>query len=250
MSHPSSASLKPPLPVIVTRAEPGARQTCQRLAERGYLALSSPTLELTANPDAVMPEMETVSGLVFTSANGVRFFTAQSSDRTHSAWCVGPATAEAARVAGFEQVHQSSGNALQLAEFILARGGRSAKPLLHIANAAAEGKLAERLSLANQAVDFVPLYQAEPALKLSISVTKTLESQMPCLLLVHSAKAALAFAYLAKGLPVGALIGVAISDQAAAPLRHLDLPEVLIADHPDEDGLFAALKKAYPTLSS
>lgn len=238
-----------PIPVIVTRSEPGARQTCKRLSENGYFALSSPTLDLVRSEAIALPNLEQHSGLIFTSANGVRFFADETDQRELPCWCVGPATADAAREAGFATVHQSSGNALNLAEFILARGGRADQPLAHIANAAAEGKLAARLELAHQRVTFVPLYEAVPAMSLAISVQKTLESDMPALVMVHSAKAALAFAYLARTLPLKALSGVAISQAASEPLVHIGLTNLYIADHPDEDGLFSALKKAHTALS-
>lgn len=239
-----------PIPVIVTRSEPGARYTCQRLAQQGYFALSSPALDLVRSPDVSLPDLSRHSGLVFTSANGVRFLTAETRARDLPCWCVGPATAEAARMAGFHTVYQSSGNALQLAEFILARGGRDGMPLAHIANAEAEGKLAARLALGHQSVTFVPLYQAQPAHDLAISVRKTLESELPAIVMIHSAKAALAFAYLARHLPHTELSSVVISRQAGEPLNRIGLTRICFADHPDEDGMFRALKKAHMALSA
>lgn len=107
------------VPVIVTRAEPGAAETMARLAEAGYRAIAAPMLTL-APLDVTLPDLSGVAHLVFTSANGVRFFASASGKRVAMAWCVGPSTAEAARAAGFAQVHEGRGDAVALAEDILA----------------------------------------------------------------------------------------------------------------------------------
>ena len=129
------------LPVIITRAEPGAGQTAQRVAALGLVPLVSPALSLQAEREVSLPAPETVAGLVFTSANGVRFYSEREPRRDLTAWCVGPSTAQAAREAGFTDVRESAGNARDLAAFIAASATPQDAPLLHVANAAASGVL-------------------------------------------------------------------------------------------------------------
>ena len=85
------------LPVIVTRAEPGASETMARLAAMDVTPIASPMLSL-ARLKADLPDLSAVQHLVFTSANGVRFFTEASTLRAAKAWCVGPSTAAAALI--------------------------------------------------------------------------------------------------------------------------------------------------------
>lgn len=238
------------IPIIVTRAEPGAEETYQRLKTRNLNAIKSPVLELALNNSVPVTAAETLSGLIFTSANGVRTFAARSQSRSLPAWCVGPATAAAARRVGFEEIHESAGNALDLAAFIQDRAPPSEKTLLHVANSAAKGDLKRALEAAGYNVAFCPLYTMHPSETLSNNSNIALTSSATTIVLIHSAKGAEAFSRLA-GLPeYRSIVAVTISEPAARALAPLSLADVFIADEPNEDGLFAALETALATLSA
>jgi uroporphyrinogen-III synthase len=241
---------QPAFPVLIIRAEPGAQETARRVAELGFAAIVSPVLIMRERTEAVLPDEEHLSGLVFTSANGVRAYLAHRPERTLPAWCVGPATAAAARAAGFARVYESAGNATDLANFIARHVAPAIKPLLHVANAAASGEV-KRL-LAEQGIEtvFAPLYDMLPSASLSDAANSILDGDLPCIVLVHSAKGAQRFAELCAGQCLNHLTVAAISDSAARPLNTLDLNAVYIAPEPNEDGLIAALNTAIVTLSA
>lgn len=227
--------------VLVTRAEPGATQTARRLSQMGLVPIVSPVLQLQAR-DTPVPDFSVFGGLVFTSANGVRFFAEASSDRSLPAWCVGPATAAQALREGFSPVHESSGDAHDLAHYIAHHWHGADKALLHVANSAAKGNLKTALEDAGFSVTFLPLYEARPAPALSEDARRAIASGETLICLVHSQKAAEAFAGLAKGLDLAKTKIVAISAQAGAPLQDLGTGDIHIADHPDEAHLLGLLK--------
>lgn len=238
------------IPVIITRAQPGADETAARVSAMGHMPLVSPALQLVANTDVALPERGAYESLVFTSANGVRFYAERTGARDKTAWCVGPATAAAAREAGFGDVQESAGNAIDLAAFIAQHRAPNPLPVLHIANAAAKGNLASALNKAGLEALFAPIYRAETAPMLSPAVEKILGAKLSAIVLVHSAKGAAAFAALAADLPTAHLSAVAISVQAAKPLMSLGVGEIHIARAPHEDGLFAAFGPAAAILSA
>ena len=234
-------------PVIVTRAEPGASETAVRLRAMGLTAIRSPMLALKAL-DVPMPDLSNIYHLVFTSANGVRFFmdavgglTEQVADLT--AWCVGPATTDAARSAGFQRIVAGDGNADELSDLILSSGER-ANGFLHVANSAAAGNLVAQLTSAGREARFVALYETVPASRFMPEAEAALISDAASITLIHSAKAAQAFLALSAGLSMQANVFVAISDAAAAPLESLDAQAVITADRPNEDALMDALTRA------
>ena len=239
-----------PLPVIVTRAEPGASETAARLEAMGVQALVSPVLSVQTDPSVALPDLSNVSGLVFTSANGVRALVERSAERTLAAWCVGPATAKAAREAGFGQVFESAGNAVDLANYIAAHTTPEPKPLLHVANAAAKGDLKATLEELGFKVTFAPLYAMQPASALAPGAASALEAEHGCIVLIHSAKGAERFATLTRDVSLQNTVAVAISDAALAPLATLPLTARYSATSPNEDGLFTALDAAIATLSA
>ena len=237
-------------PILITRAEPGASETAARVEALGARAIRSPVLHMNMLETASLTSPDTLSGLVFTSANGVRAYVERSDHRALPAWCVGPATAAAAQQAGFEQVRESAGNAVDLARFIAAHSRPETRPLLHVANAAAKGDLRRSLETAGFSVAFAALYEMRPAEALAADAREAMAGGQPVLVFVHSAKGAERFAELCAGLSTHALIAIAISQPAAARLAVLDLKALHIAPEPNEDGLFAALPSAIATLSA
>jgi uroporphyrinogen-III synthase len=240
----------PSIPIIVTRAEPGALETVQRLRIDGRTVIASPVLQLVERPDTPLPPPDGLAGLIFTSANGVRTYAARQSDRELTAWCVGPATAMAARQAGFSRVRESAGNAKDLAHFIARHETPATAPLLHVANAAAAGQLKRRLTDLGFRVAFAPLYEMRPATALSMDVTTALQRTSSGIILIHSAKGAAAFAQLVNGMTLEGWHAVAISQPASAPLSALGLADIHIATSQDEQGLFDTLDSLLATLSA
>lgn len=232
------------LPVIVTRAEPGATETMERLKAMGFAAIASPMLAL-APLDAAVPDLSSVAHLVFTSANGVRFFAGASPLRTAVAWCVGPSTAAAAREAGFADVREGKGDAADLAADMTAALPSGTEGILHVANEAAAGELVARLKAAGYGADFLALYETRPADDLSPEAEAALAAGPACVL-IHSAKAAAAFAWAAGALDRA--IVIAISDAAARPLAGREIAALHVAAAPNEDALLDALAGAAGSL--
>lgn len=233
-----------PAPVIITRAEPGAAQTAERVRALGLKPVLSPVLTL-ARSTAALPALDAIAGLVFTSANGVRYFAEASPERALPAWCVGPATASEALREGFTTVHQSSGDAHDLAHYIAHHAPSASRRLLHVANAAARGNLKQALEAEGFEVLFAPLYEARPAAALSAEAANALSGNTRCICLIHSARGAEAFLALAHGLDLSRTVFAAISEQAAAPLRAVKTASVHAASHPDEDHLMDLLQRVH-----
>jgi len=147
-------------PVIITRAEPGNRQTAARLEREGIGHICAPMLTLVASGEK-LPSLEGVQGLLLTSANGVRTFCEASTRRDLTAWCVGPATLEAATKAGFARTEHGDGNAADLAALVMEKADKEAGRFVHVANAAAAGKLVNTLRAGGFDVEFAPLYRGQ-----------------------------------------------------------------------------------------
>ena len=233
------------LAVIVTRAQPGADETAAHLAELGYKAILSPMLKI-ADTGLDRAALESVTELVFTSANGVRaFLTAGAGTEGFTAWCVGPATSAAAREAGFAIIVEGDGDADDLARLILTARSELAGPLLHIANDAAAGNLVATLKAAGLDARFEAAYRTQAEPSLNADALSAL-AQGPAIVLVHSAKGATALA--ASGAPLERAGIVAISENAAAPLEARANAGLWIAARPNEDSLMDALHQAAAAL--
>jgi uroporphyrinogen-III synthase len=79
--------------VLVTRSQPGADETAERLRAMGCDPVVEPLFTLQPL-DAPWPDFD---ALAFTSANGVRAFAARNARRNVPVWCVGGRTATSPR---------------------------------------------------------------------------------------------------------------------------------------------------------
>lgn len=220
--------------VWVTRAEPGAARTADRLTALGFTPITAPLLTLAPLPGALdaAPAPAAVAALALTSPNGVGAFAPLIPHfRRHPVFAVGDATAEAARAAGFADVRSASGDIHALARLIAAEAPPG--PLLAPGAREPAGDLPALLP--DRPVHRLPVYAAfethAPAPELFDAV------------MLHSPRAARA---LASDLPRAASSGriaICISDAAAIPLRPFDFTQIRIAATPDEPAMLSALGK-------
>ncbi|GAA0773428.1 uroporphyrinogen-III synthase [Brevundimonas olei] len=220
--------------VWVTRAEPGAARTADRLTALDFTPLVAPLLTLAPLPGALdaAPSPDAVAVLALTSPNGVEAFAPLIPRfRDHPVFAVGDATAEAARAAGFADVRSASGDIHALARLIAAEAPPG--PLLAPGAREPAGDLPALLP--DRPVQRLPVYAA-------------VETHAPApepfdAIMLHSPRAARA---LAADLPRAASSGriaICISEAAATPLHSFDFAEIRIAAAPDEPAMLSALGK-------
>ena len=161
--------------IWITRAQPGADATAERVRALGHEAIVAPLLAVKPLADVDI-DLRGVAALAFTSANGVRAFADKSPRRDLTVFAVGPATAEAAKTAGFGTIETADGDSSALAAKVAATLKPDDGPLLHVAGSVAAGDLAGDLRGRGYTVERVALYDAEPAAALSAGVVADLKA--------------------------------------------------------------------------
>ena len=231
--------MSPPSPfrVLVTRSEPGASETAQRLADLGYTPIVEPLFAIEMLPAALPP----YDALAFTSANGVRAFARLDRIRDRPVFCVGGRTAQEALDLGFTQVMSADGDVGDLAILIgnkLPPGAR----LLHTGNEESRGDLSGTLLAAGIQASFVPTFRAAPVAGPGPRLAAHLRGKLAFeAILIHSGRAAAILSQFAAEATRRAPLDVAsISAEAAAPLVHL-ARRVQTAARPNEAALFDSL---------
>jgi uroporphyrinogen-III synthase len=221
--------------VWITRAQPGAARTAARLTALGFEPVVAPLLTIRPLPDALnaAPDFATVVALAFTSPNGVTAFAALTPDlRDRPVFAVGDATAEAARAAGFAEARSASGDIHALARLISV----SAIDGLILAPGAREPAGDLPALLPGRDIRRLPVYAAEET-----------DAAAPAdfdAVLLHSPRAARAFASIATPEIAANRLAVCISAAAAAPLTGFSFAEIRTADAPDENSVLTALGKS------
>ena len=104
-----------------------------------------------------------VQAVLFTSANGVRAYAQAGTRFELPAYCVGEASAAAARIAGFRMVANADGDVTKLAALAASRLAPGNGALLHAAGTVTAGDLAADLAARGFSLRRAELYRAVPA---------------------------------------------------------------------------------------
>lgn len=219
--------------VWITRAEPGAARTADRLREQGVEPLIRPLLAVEFLP-ADLPDIDGFAALAFTSRNGVAAFAALSSRRDRPVFAVGDATARAAREIGFTEVESADGDLIALARLV---ASRASGPILAPVAETPAGDLGQAVRAAGGAASIQ-----------SVAVYRTASTDASApdafdAVLVHSPRAAQVLAQAGRTPALARAAIVCISPAAAAPLRDIGLAPA-VASAPREDALLASLQAA------
>jgi uroporphyrinogen-III synthase len=219
----------PGLRIWITRAEPGASRTAEKVRALGHDPVIAPLLVVHPLPTEV--DLDGVGALAFTSANGVRAFAVCCPERILPVFAVGDATAVAAQKAGFAQVMSASGDLNALADLIAAHAFGIKGAVLAPGPREPAGDLPRALADHGVTARALALYETLPLHPTGLGPVDAV--------LVQSPKAGERLAVVLGGKPGPAVY--CISPAAAAPLAGRPFAKVAWAEHPDEDSLLALL---------
>ena len=219
--------------IWITRTQPGADATAQRVRALGHEAVVAPLLSVRMLPDVVV-DLRGVAALAFTSANGVRAFADASGERGLKVFAVGATTAQAARAAGFKSVLSADGDVEALAEGIAARRGELRGAVLHPGAAEPAGDLAGALDTHGVDARCLVLYETVPV-DLDADVAERLGQSDAVLL--HSARAAQVLAKLLRAHPAPRMRALGLSKAVVKPLARVPMAGKAFPPFPLEGAL-------------
>jgi uroporphyrinogen-III synthase len=226
--------------VWVTRAQPGAAATAERLSALGLTPLVAPLIATRPLPlDAHV--LAGAGAFAVTSAEGARRLAAAVPDRTLPVFAVGDATAAVARAEGFADVRSADGAGVDLARLIAAAA--PAGCVVHVGAAEPAFDLAAALTRAGVTARPVAAYETVAVSALDPAVAGALDRGEVSAVLVHSPAAARALATRA-GARLRHVAIIALSEACAAPLQALRSTAPHVAARPTEAALITALVAA------
>jgi uroporphyrinogen-III synthase len=231
--------------ILVTRPEPDARKTADRLRALGHDPVIAPLLSVIfESPPADLPEP---AALLLTSRNAawaVSRWPQASRWHDRPVFVTGRGTAEAATAAGFVDVRSADGDANDLARLLMRDIGPQVRPVLHPAARDRSGTFLKELRCKGYDIRTIEAYRAELASAFDPEVREALHSGAISAVLIYSRRTAEAFRQAVErvGL-IGELAELTLyvlSTRVAEPILDLDA-NIVVADRPDEDSLLSRL---------
>lgn len=234
--------------VLVTRPEPEASATADRLRAMGHDPIVDPLLA----PEpiaAALPDPAGIQAVALTSRAAARLLGTHSAIgayRNKPVFTVGDATAAAAREAGFADVRSAGGSWEDLAGLLLAVCDPAAGALLYAAGADRSGDLAGRLAPQGLTVVTVEIYRMTPSPRLAATTLAALADGSIQAVLLYSKRTAELFvscltdAFEGRNWPAPTVH--AISAPVAARVAEAGLQRVVVADEPTAESLLATLR--------
>jgi uroporphyrinogen-III synthase len=231
--------------LLITRPEPDASATAERLRTLGHEAVVQPLLTITFGPSPI--DLPTPAAILITSQNAVRALRSwpQTKDWLQiPVFVAGPATARAIAALGFTDIRGGTGDSASLADIVLDTMLPGDGPLIYPAARERAGALADSLSARGYDVHLVEAYRADPATELDKGVRTAFAGGRLDGVLLYSRRTAIAFRNLATAAgmtdQLASVTFFVISDQVAEALAGIP-GRIQVAEHPDEDSLLALI---------
>ena len=137
-------------------------------------------------------------GVIFTSANAVKFLDTKNIDKKTVCFCVGNATEKKARNNGFQNVFAADGNVDNLKELILQNFNSSEGKLLYISGEVVSSNLDQDLISNGYTIERVINYRANSIEKYDEDFIEKLKLKMPDIVYIYYQNSAINFLKVIK----------------------------------------------------
>jgi uroporphyrinogen-III synthase len=232
--------------VVVTRPEPSAGRTADRLMNLGHQPILLPLTRALHRPEIAETALKKPhAALALTSAEAARVLSSVdclSPYLDEVLYAVGEATARAAEEAGFRKILKGPGTGSELARLVLADAPIFDAPLLYLAGRPRSASFEEGLRAAKMPLAVAEIYEMIPIAYDENTMNRILEHPVDAVLLYSRENARLFFELMA---PFADALSnaqiICLSDNVAAAVPPEFHRKIKIAAHADENGLLALL---------
>tara|TARA_A100001015_G_scaffold214719_1_gene241041 strand:- start:165 stop:863 length:699 start_codon:yes stop_codon:yes gene_type:complete len=139
-------------------------------------------------------------GIIFTSANAIKFLKLDNLSKNIKCFCVGSATEKKARSSGFQNTISAEGNVSNLKELILQNYNYRNKPLLYVSGETISIDLDKHLIKEGVVIKRIVNYRSSHNLKFSEEFIKEIKLNTPDMVYVYSQNSASSFLNFIKSI--------------------------------------------------
>ena len=139
-----------------------------------------------------------LKGIIFTSANAVKYLDVKKIDKKLLCFCVGSATEKKARMSGFQNVISAEGNVENLKELILQNFDKKYGKIIYVSGETIAFDLEQQLIKEGYNIKRIINYRTTHTENFNDKFVEELKLKMPDIVYIYSQNSALNFAKLIK----------------------------------------------------
>jgi len=178
--------------ILLTRPLEDCSEMILKFKSLGHQISHLPLLVVEkVNYDSV--NFPSFGGIIFTSANAIKFLDLKSIDKKILCFCVGEATEKTARNNGFQNVIAAEGNVENLKELILQNFDKKDGSLIYISGETVSTDLDQQLLKVGYNVKRIVNYRTSHNKNFNEEFVKELKQKMPDIVYVYSQNSAASF---------------------------------------------------------
>ena len=183
--------------ILLTRPLEDSREMILKFQLLGHEVSHLPLINIESkNYESI--NFSDYNGIIFTSANAIKFINSKLIDKKISWFCVGSSTEKKAKSVGFQNIFCADGNVNNLKELILQNFNSSNGKLLYVSGEIISNDLDQMLLSEGYNIQRIINYRANPVEKFSDTFIAKLKSNMPKIVYVYSQNSAISFLNLIK----------------------------------------------------
>ena len=178
--------------ILLTRPLEDCSEMILKFKSLGHQVSHLPLLVVEkVNYDSV--NFPSFGGIIFTSANAIKFLDLKNIDKKILCFCVGEATEKTARNNGFQNVIAAEGNVENLKELILQNFDKKDGSLIYISGETVSADLDQQLLKVGYNVKRIVNYRTSHNKNFNEEFVKELKQKMPDIVYVYSQNSAASF---------------------------------------------------------
>ena len=183
--------------ILLTRPLEDSRDMILRFQSLGHKVFHIPLIDIESkNYESI--NFSDYNGIIFTSANAIKFINSKLIDKKISCFCVGSSTEKKAKSVGFQNIFCADGNVNNLKELILQNFNSSDGKLLYVSGEIISNDLDQILISEGYNIQRIINYKANPVEEFSDTFIEKLKLNMPEIVYVYSQNSAISFLNLIK----------------------------------------------------
>ena len=175
--------------IVITRPKEDSSDTIARLKNLGHLVTHLPLIKIKALKMSAV-NLKNYKAIIFTSSNAIKFMNIKKFDLTIKCFCVGNATEQTAKQAGFINTYSSEGTVDSLIELIIRNLDSKSGKLLYLSSEFISKDLDIDLIKVGFAVDRISNYTSLAIDNIDEVTLKLFKENLPDAIFIYSSKSA------------------------------------------------------------